>query len=1213
MLRSRCPRCARFTLLTLGVGTLLSGAGRQPAPAGASLYEQFRDAPAGQGLSPYWYWNGRLTARETRRQIRSMIEQGVRSAVAFPWDGMEVPYLSEPWWQALGDALEAAAEHGFTLNLNDDFTWPSGHAWDHYQQGAELSRVLKQAPQYRMRSLVAEEISVRGPAAWRRRFAEPPAAAVAVRGKPAIGLTQQDLRPIPTGGTDLSWDVPDGEWTLLVYAAKAVVGAHNTRVDLLNPAAVRRYIEIFYDELARRFPRHLGATIRITTADHEGTYGVNPVATAGFWPRFAAVHGYDGLPLLPLLRYGTDARAAKFRWDYFALVSEMYRDAFVRQITEWCERRGIRHTASFYEEQLAIQVKNAGDMFALWRASSIVEIDALLERARMPIDFKEAVSVAHFERKPLAVENQGLQGHSSFLSPEKMRLGTNMALLWGANLLIPYFDYEPRKVQWPPQWFEGQPFWRFFRHYADYVRRATWLNSAGAHVAPIAIFYPLDTAWASGRHIFDPKHRNELQWGNAMDGVQAYYSSLQLELARDGWDYHIVDSHYLETAGLEAGHLRIADERFRAVILPPLTTMRRAAAARLQAFFDAGGVVIAVGRLPTSSPESGGDDPDVEAAMRHIFGPLEHGRTATRRSAAGGAAYFFPAGNHPNFMNVLNYLQRTTVPAAYQEALRPVLEALARHVSREMEVRVGDRTDLYASRRRVADRDVYWIVNDTASPRRFTARLNGTGAAERWDPLTGNRTLLRSREVERRLEVDLELDPWDATIVAVGGDGAGAAPQREFQTTETIDLNGGAWSFTPHAPRVLVPYAQVRDESPADWRDEWLAPEAQAQRSWWMIGPFAYGDHTGYNEVFPPERELNLAAEYAGEGGALVKWSYQTSPTYSVDLRALLKIPSPANSVAYAFSYLHAPARTPANVRIAFADSAKVWWNGKQVFAAHRHPKWMLLRDPAADSVPVTVEKGWNRVLLKITRSENRPISFLFRLTDREGRTLRDVVYARAPDIVQPATGTASRWYRVFIPPGTSGVVAPRCRDLRSASVGAQRLAPQPGATIDIDARTIGQQVAFECGPADRLEDPIAFVSGTTPLAPGSWTNTPLQHYSGVASYETRFDAPPTLHDRVVLDLGQVGVAASVTLNGRDLGARVWSPFVFDVTDAVRPGQNVLRVTIANSDAPWQAQGDPIYPFGSWGMRIRSERERLAAVRPNGLEGPVTIRLQRAR
>jgi hypothetical protein len=86
-----------------------------------------------------------------------------------------------------------------------------------------------------------------------------------------------------------------------------------------------------------------------------------------------------------------------------------------------------------------------------------------------------------------------------------------------------------------------------------------------------------------------------------------------------------------------------------------------------------------------------------------------------------------------------------------------------------------------------------------------------------------------------------------------------------------------------------------------------------------------------------------------------------------------------------------------------------------------------------------------------------------------------------------------------------------------------------------------------------------------------------------------------------------------VTLNGRDLGARVWSPFVFDVTDAVRPGQNVLRVTIANSDAPWQAQGDPIYPFGSWGMRIRSERERLAAVRPNGLEGPVTIRLQHAR
>jgi hypothetical protein len=114
----------------------------------------------------------------------------------------------------------------------------------------------------------------------------------------------------------------------------------------------------------------------------------------------------------------------------------------------------------------------------------VVEIDALLERARMPIDFKEAVSVAHFDHKPLLVENQGLQGHGTYFSLERARLGSNMALLWGANVLVPYFDYYQKKIAWPPQWFLSQPFWRYFHHYADYVRRVQFMNAQGRHIAP---------------------------------------------------------------------------------------------------------------------------------------------------------------------------------------------------------------------------------------------------------------------------------------------------------------------------------------------------------------------------------------------------------------------------------------------------------------------------------------------------------------------------------------------------------------------------------------------------------------------------------------------------------------------------------------------------------------------------------------------------------
>lgn len=76
-----------------------------------------------------------------------------------------------------------------------------------------------------------------------------------------------------------------------------------------------------------------------------------------------------------------------------------------------------------------------------------------------------------------------------------------------------------------------------------------------------------------------------------------------------------------------------------------------------------------------------------------------------------------------------------------------------------------------------------------------------------------------------------------------------------------------------------------------------------------------------------------------------------------------------------------------------------------------------------------------------------------------------------------------------------------------------------------------------------------------------------IKHFSGKATYRTTFvwtggaagDA-----GKVLLDLGQVEVAASVRLNGVDLGT-VWTqPFSVDAGKAIRQGANVLEITVAN-------------------------------------------------
>ena len=123
-----------------------------------------------------------------------------------------------------------------------------------------------------------------------------------------------------------------------------------------------------------------------------------------------------------------------------------------------------------------------------------------------------------------------------------------------------------------------------------------------------------------------------------------------------------------------------------------------------------------------------------------------------------------------------------------------------------------------------------------------------------------------------------------------------------------------------------------------------------------------------------------------------------------------------------------------------------------------------------------------------------------------------------------------------------------------------------------------------------------------------SWTDSALANYSGTALYETSFEMPAlAAGKKLFLDLGAVGVAAEVWLNGRKVGERAWSPFRFEIGQAVRVGRNSLRIRVANSDAGWQAQGGTVYPKGSWGLHYQTERDRLPTIRPNGLEGPVCI------
>ena len=88
------------------------------------------------------------------------------------------------------------------------------------------------------------------------------------------------------------------------------------------------------------------------------------------------------------------------------------------------------------------------------------------------------------------------------------------------------------------------------------------------------------------------------------------------------------------------------------------------------------------------------------------------------------------------------------------------------------------------------------------------------------------------------------------------------------------------------------------------------------------------------------------------------------------------------------------------------------------------------------------------------------------------------------------------------------------------------------------------------------------FATGVTkPLE--DWSSWGLDKFSGLLDYDATVILQ-SVGGRMRLDMGTVHGAAEVWVNGKSCGMRLWAPYEFDISDAVREGTNQVRVRIAN-------------------------------------------------
>jgi len=737
----------------------------------AALERQFRELPmeARRLTGPLFWLHGDESPERLRAYLEKVAEGGNGCFTAESRPHRD--WLGPGWYRDLAICLEAAKRLDLEMWIFDEKWWPSGEV------GGQVPQ------QYGSKYMDAAAEDVEGARDVRIAVPEGDKLIAVLAGKTVgtrvDGESLVDLTDRVQDGT-LAWAAPEGAWKVMTFTWHYSKGRRGRLlVDGASQDAVDWYLRTVYQPHYDTFADEFGKTIR--------GYFYDEPETPGDW----------GTEVIPeLKRRGVDWKRALVAWkfeladaDEQVAAKYQYQDAFGEAwgrtlyggLTEWCHAHDVRSIGHWLEHgrEYLDPRKCAGNMFQVQKYSDMGAIDAVFRQfvpgrkdnsTYQTPKLGSSISHAYGKADDLAmVEIFGARGQD--LGYPEMKWWTDHMHASGINFHIPH-SFNPRAPfdrDCPPYFYDGgfEPRWPLYRVYADYTSRLSLMLHGGRHVCPVALLY-LGNSFHAG----------------PATPPEEMTTALQDALFDCDWIPYDVFEGDVTVAEKEL-HLR--EERYRVLIVPAAEVIPYETLAKAKSFFDAGGVVVGYGRLPSKSATLGKTSEDVAALRTAIWGePSEPGLAVCRTSPAGGRSHFLPEKPTPEQVQ-----QVLTADAG----IHPTLEVLE-----------GDTAGwLHVLHRVKAGNDVFFIANlhHDGPTKQFRLRARAAGVPECWDAMRGEiRSLRHERVAEDAVEWSLTLEPLESTLVVF------SPAKRELPARLEADAK-------PSAPPMEVTRVPVRAESPA--------------------------------------------------------------------------------------------------------------------------------------------------------------------------------------------------------------------------------------------------------------------------------------------------------------------------------------------------------------------------------------------------------------
>jgi hypothetical protein len=573
----------------------------------------------------------------------------------------------------------------------------------------------------------------------------------------------------------LTWDVPEGNWTILRFG-RTTTGA-NTRPapqpglgfesDKFDPAALDTHFDAFIGTLLREVgPRPADRKTGWTMLHIDSWEMGSQNWTAGFREEFQRRRGYDPLPYLPV----TTGRVVesleiseRFLWDLRQTAQELVIENHAGHLKALGRRYGFGLSIEPYD-------MNPCSDLSLGGVADVPMCEFWAKGYGFDTTFSciEAVSIAHTLGRPVvAAESFTSDDKEAWqLYPGAMKRQADWAFCMGINRLVfhryahqPRLDRRPGMTMGPygVHYERTQTWWPMVGAWHQYLARCQAVLQRGQPVADICYLAP-----EGAPHVFRPP-------ASALRGSKPL-------IDRKGYNF---DGCAPETllAGATVKDRRLVlpgGATYRVLILPGMETMTPALLSKIRDLVRAG--VTVIGPRPLKSPSLSDYprcDQQVQRLATELWGPVSPGsqqqterRVGKGRVIAAGATTADLYCSYDLAANVLAQM----------------------HVEPDFE----SDADLRYTHRRDGDLDIYFVASGADHPvvAQCTFRVAGK-SAEVWDPVMGvTRAATQVKEKDGRTRMRLSLEAGGSAFVVFSRDRKRPVLAKAAQSQTQIEIRG---------------------------------------------------------------------------------------------------------------------------------------------------------------------------------------------------------------------------------------------------------------------------------------------------------------------------------------------------------------------------------------------------------------------------------------